>query len=150
MKQVISILALALFVGFGTANAQTWTSDYQEAVKLSKKTDKPILMNFTGSDWCGWCIRLKNEVFSKEEFVKYADENLILLELDFPKRKAISAELKLQNSELAKKHGVRGFPTIVMINGNEEVLFKGGYKAGGPIPYVETLKNAASKEASNQ
>jgi thioredoxin-related protein len=149
MKKLFGLLVIVLGLSTLSSNAQTWTTDYQAALKESKKTNKAILMNFTGSDWCGWCIRLKNEVFSKEEFIAYANENLILLELDFPKRKKLEADLKLQNNKLAGTHAVRGFPTIVMIDGNEKVLLKGGYKKGGPIPYIATLKQAFAKASSN-
>jgi thioredoxin-related protein len=149
MKKLFGLLVIVLGLSTLSSNAQTWTTDYQAALKESKKTNKAILMNFTGSDWCGWCIRLKNEVFSKEEFIAYANENLILLELDFPKRKQINADLKTQNINLARKHGVRGYPTIIMIDGNEKILFRGGYKAGGPVPYVALLKKAIAGPTAN-
>ncbi len=148
MKKFISLFAVICCLGISGLQAQTWTTDYAAAVKESKKTNKPILMNFTGSDWCGWCIRLKNEVFSKEDFVKYANENLILLELDFPRRKQIAQDLRVQNYGLAQKHGVRGYPTIIMINGDEKVLFRGGYAAGGPTPYIQNLERAANPPAT--
>ncbi len=71
-----------------------------------------VLLDFTGSDWCGWCIKLQKETFSKPEFQKFAAESLVLVELDFPRGKEQSEELKKQNQELAEKFGIQGFPTL--------------------------------------
>lgn len=90
----------------------TWYTDFQEADKLSKKENKPIFGFFTGSDWCGWCKRLQANVFSKPAFKKWAKENVILLELDFPRRKTLPEHLKQQNYGLAQAFKVRGYPTI--------------------------------------
>jgi len=94
MKKII--LIAVLFLGFSSLQAQEakWYSDFDEAAKISKKTNKPILANFTGSDWCGWCIRLDKEVFSKKEFQKWADENVVLLTVDFPRRKKLPLTLR--------------------------------------------------------
>ncbi|PIQ15370.1 MAG: thioredoxin, partial [Flavobacteriales bacterium CG18_big_fil_WC_8_21_14_2_50_32_9] len=74
-----------------------WEVDVNKAYEISKKTGKPILANFTGSDWCGWCIKLKNEVFIKDEFKTWAKDNVVLLELDFPRRFQLPEEIKQQN-----------------------------------------------------
>lgn len=89
-----------------------WHTDFQKANKLSEKTGKPIFAFFTGSDWCGWCKRLQAAVFVKEDFKKWADESVILLELDFPRRTTLPAELKKQNRELAQLFKIKGYPTV--------------------------------------
>lgn len=94
----------------------TWFVDFSKANIESEKTGKPIFAFFTGSDWCGWCTRLQRNVFAKDSFVKWANKEVILLELDFPKRKALPANLKKQNYELAKLLNVRGYPTIWIFN----------------------------------
>lgn len=138
-----SILSLLFALVFSLPSfAQTWETDYDAAVAKAKAENKTILLNFTGSDWCGWCVRLKGEVFSQAEFIEYAEANLILVSLDFPKRKQLSAEEKAQNQALAQKHGIRGFPTILLLNPEEEILLTTGYKAGGPEEYVKHLKEA--------
>jgi thioredoxin-related protein len=83
-----------------------------KANEISQATNKPIFAFFTGSDWCGWCKKLERDVFSKAEFVKWAKENVILLELDFPRTKTLSPELMQQNQSLQQAFQVRGYPTI--------------------------------------
>ncbi len=117
-----------------------WLTDYQAALKLAAEQNKPVLLDFTGSDWCGWCIKLDKEVFSKDEFKKYAEENLILVKIDFPRKGTQSAELKKQNEELSQKYGIEGFPTIVLLNSKGETIGETGYQPGGADKYVEMLK----------
>ena len=89
-----------------------WLVDLDEAYRLSAKTGKPIMANFTGSDWCGWCKKLTKSVFVHKEFKEWADKNVILLELDYPRRKALPGPLKQQNDGLKQAFQIRGFPTV--------------------------------------
>ncbi|MBX3119526.1 MAG: thioredoxin family protein [Fimbriimonadaceae bacterium] len=128
-----------------------WITSFDEAKKLSKETGKPILADFTGSDWCGWCIQLKDEVFEKEEFKKWAAENVILLEVDFPTPdgdvdKAMSAELKKQNADLADKYKIEGYPTILFIDAEGNKIGEYGYDQGGPAKWTaEAEKRMGAK-----
>jgi len=129
-----------------------WLLNFDEAAKLSIKTGKPILANFTGSDWCGWCVRLKKEVFVTPKFKKWADENVILLELDYPRRTPQSDEIKKQNKELQQFFKVRGYPTLHMFNvsivdGKTQItsLGKTGYVAGGPTPWIDNADTFLKK-----
>lgn len=88
-----------------------WHTDFNKANELSKETGKPIFAFFTGSDWCGWCKRLQANVFSKADFITWANEKVILLELDFPRRTQLPDSLKEQNQQLAGVFQVRGYPT---------------------------------------
>lgn len=120
------VALFVMFLSFGgsiMASAQssaekrgelTWYTNVMEARELSEKTKKPIFAFFTGSDWCGWCHKLQRTVFAKKEFIDWAKKNVILLELDFPRGKAQSAELQQQNAELQQVFQVRGYPTIWM------------------------------------
>lgn len=94
------------------AGHEGWLVDVDEAYELHKKTGKPIMANFTGSDWCGWCKRLSANVFVHDEFKEWAEDNVILLELDFPRRKQIPNEYRQQNANLQRAFKVRGFPTV--------------------------------------
>jgi thioredoxin-related protein len=96
-------------------NGLVWYTSIQEVHELSVKNKKPIFAFFTGSDWCGWCKRLKANVFAKQAFIDWANANVILLELDFPRGKILSPELTKQNSELQQALGVRGYPTIWLL-----------------------------------
>ena len=121
----------------------TWHTDINKAVNLSVQTGKPIFLFFTGSDWCGWCKKLVKEVFLKKEFKSWAKKNVILVEIDFPKRTPISDDLKKQNSELGKMFGVRGYPTGWLVNPkitdgkvNYNKIGSQGYVAGGPKSWI--------------
>jgi protein disulfide-isomerase len=124
----------------------SWMTDFDAATAKAKADEKPLLVNFTGSDWCGWCIKLDKEVFSKSTFKDYAEENLVLVEIDFPRGKSQSAELKAQNEALAGKYGIRGFPTILLLDADGKVIKQTGYRRGGPEKYVEHLKGILSGE----
>ena len=92
------------------------------------------------SDWCGWCIRLAEEVFSQDLFKKYAEENLVMLKLDFPRNIAQSDELKQQNSMLQRQFGIQGYPTIVLVDEEGKEIARTGYRPGGAADYVSHLK----------
>ena len=111
----------------------------------ARAENKPLLVDFTGSDWCGWCIRLDEEVFSQSAFQAYAAAELVLVEIDFPRRKTLSAELKAQNEALAQQYGIRGFPTILLLSPEGELIEKTGYRRGGPESYVAHLKEILAK-----
>jgi thioredoxin-related protein len=125
MKTIFSIFFLAFF-GVSLqppsdykAHNDGFLVDLQEAYNESQKTGKPIMALFTGSDWCSWCIRLTNDVLSKPEFKQWAKENVILLELDFPRKKTLPDNIKAQNSSLRETFMVRGFPTVWLFNINK-------------------------------
>lgn len=117
-----------------------WETDFKVAKQRAKDEKKSILVDFTGSDWCGWCIKLKREVFDQPEFQKYARKHLVMLELDFPRKKELPEKLKEQNEELAREFGVRGYPTILLLNRRGREIARTGYQEGGPGKYVEHLK----------
>ena len=116
-----------------------WLTDFRAASDLAKAQNKKLLLNFTGSDWCGWCIKLENEVFSQPEFKKFAQENYILVKLDFPRKKRISASLKKQNQILAKKYKVKGYPSIVVLTPSGKFHKRGGYVKGGPNAFLRSI-----------
>jgi protein disulfide-isomerase len=102
------------------AHNEGWLVSVDEAYEISKKTGKPIMANFTGSDWCGWCIRLTNDVFSKPEFKQWAAKNVVLLELDFPRRKQLPENIQQQNAGLQQAFGVTGYPTVWVFHLNKD------------------------------
>jgi len=124
-------------VGHETEN-EGWIVDLEEAYELSQKTGKPIMANFTGSDWCGWCKRLTKSVFVHDEFKKWADENVILLELDFPRRKALPQELKQQNEGLKRAFQIRGFPTVWVFDLDKDAQGKFTIDPYGKTGYTKT------------
>ena len=143
MNKIALSLAFMLFALFTfaqngyTAENKGWLVNLDEAYELSQKTGKPIMANFTGSDWCVWCKRLTAAVFVKDEFKNWADDNVILLELDFPRRKQLPQNIKQQNAGLQRALQVRGYPTVWVFNlekdsatnrYNINALGKTGYK----------------------
>ena len=119
-----------------------WTTYNKAALDKAKKENKYIIMDFTGSDWCGWCVRLDKEVFSKPEFITYATNSLVCIKVDFPSRKKQSEELKKTNKKLAQEYGIRGYPTIYLLKPDgKTVVGKTGYKAGGSAAYVKHLED---------
>ena len=102
----------------GLVSAAEWQTDYAKALETAKSQNKRVLLDFTGSDWCGPCIQLKKRAFSLPEFATYAEKNLILVEIDYPQRKKLSPALVKQNEKLAKQYGIdeKGFPTLVLLD----------------------------------
>jgi len=141
MRNILLLSFLSVF-GLHTAFSavgEVWMTDFEAAQAKAAAEQKPMLLDFTGSDWCGWCIKLDKEVFSQEAFQSYAAEALVLVELDFPRSKDQSAELKAQNKALAEKYGIRGFPTILILSPEGELIEKTGYRRGGAESYVEHI-----------
>lgn len=155
MKKIVFI---ALFL-IGAMNLQAqelkWYTDVTEAITVSNKEQKPMLMFFTGSDWCGWCIRLQNEVLKTDEFKKWASTNVVLVELDYPRAVAQTPELKNQNNQLQQAFGIQGFPTVFFTSAETKdgrVNFKGlgktGYVAGGPAAWLTVAEGIVHPKKS--
>lgn len=124
----------------------TWIEDLDAGIAQAKKEKKVVLADFTGSDWCGWCIKLKSEVFDTPEFKAWAAKKAVLVELDFPRKKEQPAELKKKNEALATKHGVQGFPTILVFDGAGEKIGQLGYVEGGPTKWIEKAEELLAKK----
>ena len=123
-------------------NGLTWHTNVEEAIAVAQKEDKSVLVQFSGSDWCKWCIKLNNEVFHKKEFADYAKENLILVNLDFPRSISQTEEVKNYNRSVATKYGIQGFPTVLLMDKNGKVVKYTGYQPGGPKAYVDHIIEA--------
>ena len=122
-----------------------WLQDFAMAKTISEQRQRPLLLDFTGSDWCPPCIRLKAEVFDKQEFKNYASQNLVLVELDFPRSKTLPAAIKQQNYKLADKYGIEGYPTIVLLDPRGNELGKTGYRPGGPSAFISEIKRITQR-----
>jgi thioredoxin-related protein len=140
-------VAASVFISGQFARAEPgWLNDYKKAQEEAKASNKFLLLNFTGSDWCGWCIKFDREVLSQPQFKDYARNNLVLVELDFPRPggatdKAQSAEVKKQNRELAQHYEVVGFPAIFVLNSDGQAVWHyDGYFPGGPEAFIAQLQ----------
>jgi protein disulfide-isomerase len=132
-------------LSFAQKATLTWYTDMNEATAIAKKENKPMMLFFTGSDWCGWCKRLQKEVFNTPEFQAWAKENVILVELDFPSAAVPQTEaIKTQNRALQQQFAVRGYPTCWFVkpeklsDGKTNLVQIGskGYEAGGPANWI--------------
>ena len=139
MKRLLMFAGALVFL-CSDAAATEWLTDLPAAMARAQKENKAVLLDFTGSDWCGWCMKLRAEVFDTLEFGAYAAGNLILVEVDFPDRKKISTEQLNANYALATKHGITGYPTIVVLSSDGRVLGRTGYMRGGPTVFVGALE----------
>ncbi len=129
------------------ANAQApaggngrWLVDYAKARDVAKQLKRPLLIDFTGSDWCGWCVKLEEEVFTRKEFQTWAKERVVLLKIDFPRRTPLPPLVAATNQKLAQQFAVSGYPTVLLVDPESETsLRKWGYFAGGPQKWVEGM-----------
>jgi len=140
----------ALLVGLSGAAAETqWVEDFAQAKKLAQKESKDLLINISGSDWCIWCQRLDQEVFDQDAFRKQAQQDYILVKLDFPRNKPQAPEIKEQNQKLRKQfekdYGIPGFPTVFLADAQGKAYARTGYQAGGAEAYLKHM--AALKDA---
>lgn len=164
LKYIIPIIFFTLALNVNAANPNTegkdpeaavadelrkngeWFLYIEDAYQASEESGKPIMANFTGSDWCGWCIRLKNEVFKTETFKTWAKENVVLLELDYPRKKQLPEELRAQNSSLQQAFKVSGYPTLWVFDLDFDetskqfkinAMGKTGYVSGGADSWIQ-------------
>ncbi len=143
MKPIVKTCAalVALYCsGIALAGGEGWSSDFAAAKKEAAESKKDLLIDFTGSDWCGWCIKLDKEVFSHEPFKAGVKDKFVLVELDYPKDKSkLSAETIKQNAELKEKYPIQGYPTILLTDSEGKPYARTGYQEGGPEAYVKHL-----------
>lgn len=126
--------------GVAFASSEGWSADFAASQKAAKEANKDLLINFTGSDWCGWCIKLHKEVFSEEAFKVGVKDKFVLVELDFPRDKSkLSPETLAQNKELGAKYEVEGYPTILLCDAEGRPFAATGYEKGGPEAYLKHL-----------
>lgn len=155
MKRIIILLLLTVSVslnGFAQEDL-TWHTDMDKAYEIAAKENKTLLLFFTGSDWCGWCIRLQNEVLKTADFKEWAKDNVVLVELDFPRRKALDKKLQIQNAQMQKMFQVRGYPSIHFAKpektteGKKSISRLGntGYVRGGPEKWLEVANGILQK-----
>lgn len=148
---------ISLMIVFGSyaveAQELTWSNNLDKSIDVSNKTKKPLMLFFTGSDWCGWCRRLQNEVLKKPEFATWAKDNVVLVEVDFPRSTALAPEVQTQNNQLQQFFEVAGYPTVWFVNANRvdgkisfEKLGSTGYVAGGPSAWLGVANGILKKK----
>lgn len=141
-KKTILIIII-LFTGsllFAGSDSIKWQTNIEDSLKDAKASQKPLFIFFTGSDWCGWCKKLDAQILSKKDFIEYAEEDMIMVKLDFPRSLPQTEEIKKYNREQLKKFGVRGFPTILILDSKGDIKGKTGYRDLTPSKYIEHIK----------
>ena len=155
MKKILVIAFLTLTsMSMQAQEELTWHTDMSKATDISIKENKPMFLFFTGSDWCGWCIRLQKEVFKTPEFIKWAKDNVVLVELDFPRKNEQTDAVKMQNAQLQQQLQVRGYPTVWFVSAaktadakvNLNALGSTGYVAGGPQAWLSGANQIIQKK----
>jgi thioredoxin-related protein len=152
MRTSVSMLALGALLAWSAPaaragdDATNWYDDYDKALAAAKAENKDLLVDFSGSDWCGWCIKLHEEVFAHESFTNGARKGFVLCVLDFPRGEEAKAKVPnpKRNQELSQQHGVRGFPTVLLMSSEGEVYAQTGYRPGGPEKYLKEIEQCAS------
>ena len=146
----LGLLALPA-AGFAQASKPGWGVNQNQALAKAKTEKKMVLMDFTGSDWCEWCMKMDKEIFSTPEFKKYAQANLVLVELDSPHRKQLPPMIKQQNDALKQQYDVSGYPTMVVLDANGKTLQTfSGYVEGGATAFIATLEKLKTGAPTTQ
>lgn len=138
-NSLLFALTLVCFQSLTFAQA-VWHDDFTKAHALAKQEKKLVLLNFTGSDWCGWCKKMKADVLLKKAFLEYAAKNVVLVDIDFPQNKVQTATTKKTNQDLKEKYRADGYPTFVLIDvDGKELGRQVGYSEGGPAKFIAQL-----------
>jgi thioredoxin-related protein len=155
LRTLVRIASLLLCLAFATAcdrattkadkGALPWLTSYPEGVAKAKAENKPMLLEFTGSDWCGWCIKLASEIYAQPRFQEYAKEKLVLVEQDFPHSHPVPTEVLAEREALRDKLNVRGFPTVVVFSPDGTELGRLGYVRGGPEAFIAELEKITKR-----
>ena len=141
MKKLLIAMTVCCFWLQTQAADLNWGTDLPKALAQAKTDNNMVLLDFTGSDWCGWCMKFDKDTLSKEKFADYAKTHLELVVVDFPDKKPQSAALKAANKALGVKYGVNGYPTFVVLNADgKEIGRQEGYAAGGPEAFIAKLE----------
>lgn len=141
MKKIILIITFLISGILTQAQELNWQTDMAKATEQSLKEKKPLLLFFTGSDWCGWCLKLQRDVLKTTEFATWATQNVILVELDFPRNKPQDPAIKTQNQQLAQTFGIQGYPTVWFVNPTKGEDNKVNLTGLGSLGYDKSATN---------
>jgi thioredoxin-related protein len=145
-----SCLLIAFSFVTAIARGSEWQTDYEQALATAKAVNKCVLLDFTGSDWCGPCIEMKRVVFSRAAFLNYAKKNLVLVEIDYPKAKALPEKIAKQNERLLHQYGIdkSGYPTVILLNPDGKILGQlEGYSGERPADIISWIEKLRSKSS---
>jgi protein disulfide-isomerase len=141
MCRRLSLFSLVVLLAAGRAYGVEWLTDFNTALEKANRENKTVFLDFTGSDWCIWCKRLKSEVLDQPRFEQYARDHLILVEVDFPHNQTLSRDQQKANHDLMESMGVGGFPTVMLIAPDGRRLGHLSYRPGGPEPFITEVES---------
>ena len=119
-----------------------WGTDLSAALSQARSEHRLVLMDFTGSDWCPWCMKLDRDVFATSQFADYANNNLELVRVDFPHNTPQSEDLRQANAALANRFNVNGYPTCILLDSSgKELGRQTGYAEGGPDAFIAKFES---------
>ena len=121
-----------------------WTTDFEQAKAQADKDHKPMLLFFTGSDWCGWCKKMDKEVFESSAFAQEVGNKFVFVMLDFPMNSKLPEGEQRQNAQLKQRYGVTGYPTVVIVDSKGGFIGETGYRSGGGKAYAQWLEQFLS------
>lgn len=137
---ILTFVQLCVLPAWAETKTGTWSQDVEASLEKATAQGKDVLMDFTGSDWCGWCIKLREEVFDQQGFFEAASKHFVLVELDFPQKKNLPNQTVKQNRSWQEKFGVRGYPTIILADAKGLPYAQTGYRKGGKDEYLKHLE----------
>ncbi len=147
--RLATLATLCLSMISAPAADDSWKTDFEAARKEAADSDKILLIDFTGSDWCAWCIKLRKEVFAQAEFETGVKEKFVLVELDYPKDKArVTEAVAKQNEALLKQYPIKAYPTVLLCDAAGKPFATTGYRPDGPKAYVTHLDELLAKKAT--
>ncbi|MDA7614391.1 thioredoxin family protein [Verrucomicrobiales bacterium] len=152
LTSAVLLVSLQAEVQKKGAEIGKWTQDYDAALKVAAEKKVPIMLNFTGSDWCHWCKIMDEKVFAEDEWKTYAAENAVLVTLDFPKDKSgVPEGFAERNAKLQAEFGVRGYPTFVVLDsdGKTPLGQLGASQDASPAGFIKQFKGATQLSAAN-
>ena len=145
LRRFSCLLIVFSFVTTVTRGSE-WQTDYEQALATAKAAKKCVLLNFTGSDWCGPCIQMERTAFSKPAFLDYAKQNLVLVAVDYPRLKELPEKVTKQNERLMHQYSIGGFPTVILLNPDGKILGQlGGYAGEGPAEIIAWVVKLCGK-----
>jgi disulfide reductase len=142
MKSKIVLLAVSGLL-LQAAQAQTWMTEFPQALAQAQQQDRAVFLFFTGSDWCPWCKALDKEVLSTREFTDFAKDNLVLVKVDFPRHHTLAPVQAQANARLAQRFGIQAYPTVCILNKEGNQVAEMGYMEGGPMPFLKQLRGVS-------
>lgn len=141
MRRFVCALVALLAIGVSLSATEeiSWRTNFARAKRDAEREGKPMVLFFTGSDWCGWCKKLDREVFADESFVDRAGEKFVFMKVDFPMHSDLSEGMRSQNERLKAQYNIDGYPTIIILDENQQKVIEAGYQPGGGNKYADFL-----------